>query len=185
MAMTRELLTQFSMDCHIAVQLRSIARYQGGAYARYMDHSRRIEQTGAAALPPRLVLYDGVCGFCTRAVQRLLTADPDGRLHFAPLQGTTAAALRERHPEIPDDIDTIVYIETADKDEYVSLRSEAIFRIYEALEVKSRLTSWLRLLPRSWTDIGYRLFGHVRYRLFGKLDACSIPSPEQRDRFLP
>src|SRR5262249_24934281 len=129
--------------------------------------------------------YDGMCGFCNRSVQRLLAADPGGRLHFAPLQGTTAAALRGRHPEIPDDIDTIVYVETTDRDEYVSLRSEAIFRIYTALEVKSDLPSWLRLLPLWWTDFGYRLFGHVRYRLFGKLDACSIPTPEQRDRFLP
>jgi predicted DCC family thiol-disulfide oxidoreductase YuxK len=166
-------------------RLRSIARHQGSAYARYMDHSRRIEQTSAAALPPRLVLYDGVCGFCNRLVQRLLAADPDGRLHFAPLQGTTATALRKRHPEIPDDINTIVYVETTDRDERVFLRSEAIFRIYAALGVKSSLSSWLRLLPRSCTDLGYRLFGHVRYRLFGKLDACSIPPPEQRDRFLP
>jgi len=126
-----------------------------------------------------------MCSFCNRSVLRFLAADADRRLHFAPLQGSTAAVLRERHPEIPDDIDTIVYVETTDREECVSLRSEAIFRIYAALELKSRLTSWLRLLPRSWTDFGYRLFGHVRYRLFGKLDACPIPSPEQRDRFLP
>ena len=150
-----------------------------------MDQSRRIEHTRSAALPPRLVLYDGICGICNRLVQRLLAADPDGRLHFAPLQGTTAAALRRRHPEIPNDIDTILYVETTDTDECVSLRSEAIFRIYATLEMKSRLTWWLRLLPRLWTDIGYRLFGHVRYRLFGKLDTCSIPPHEQRDRFLP
>jgi hypothetical protein len=31
------------------------------------------------------------------------------------------------------------------------------------------LTSCLRVLPRSFTDLGYRLFGHVRYRLFGRL----------------
>jgi predicted DCC family thiol-disulfide oxidoreductase YuxK len=150
-----------------------------------MDQSKRIEQTGAASLPPRLILCDGVCGFCNRSVQRLLAADADRQLRFAPLQGTTAAALRRRHPEIPEDIDTIVYVETTNREECVSLRSEAIFRIYAALEVKSRLTSWLRLLPRSCTDLGYRLFGHVRYRLFGKLDSCSIPPPEQRDRFLP
>jgi predicted DCC family thiol-disulfide oxidoreductase YuxK len=146
-----------------------------------MEQARRNEQ---GALPPRLVLYDGVCGFCNRSVQWLLAADADGRLHFAPLQGTTAAAVRGRHPEIPDDIDTIVYVETTDREECVSLRSEAIFRIYATLELKSRPTSWL-LLPRSWTDLGYRLYHHVRYRLFGKLDACSIPPPEQRDRFLP
>ena len=117
--------------------------------------------------------------------QWLLAADADGRLHFAPLQGTTAAALRGRHPEIPQGIDTIVYVETTDRKECVSLRSEAIFRIYAALAVKSRLTSWLRLLPRSFTDVGYRLFSHVRYRLFGMLDVCPVPSLEQRDRFLP
>jgi predicted DCC family thiol-disulfide oxidoreductase YuxK len=77
-----------------------------------MEQTRRTEQVGALTLPTRLVLYDGVCVVCNRSVQWLLTADRKQRLHFAPLQGAAAAELRRRHPDIPTDIDTIVYVET-------------------------------------------------------------------------
>ena len=45
----------------------------------------------------RLVLFDGVCGFCDRLVGFLIERDAAERLRFAPLQGETAAALRARH----------------------------------------------------------------------------------------
>lgn len=163
-----------------------VAVHRGGAYVlAEMQEAREMERVDPARLPPRLVLYDGVCVFCNRSVQWLLAADRDARLCFAPLQGATAAALRRRHPEIPGDVDTIVYVETADGQERVSLRSEAIFRIYAALELKSRLTPWMRRLPRWGMDLAYRLFVRFRYRIFGKLDACPVPSAKQRDRFLP
>ena len=37
-----------------------------------------------------LVLYDGECGLCDRAVQFLLRHDKKGAHAFAPLQGDTA-----------------------------------------------------------------------------------------------
>jgi len=39
-------------------------------------------------------------------------------------------------------------------------------------------------LPRALTDTGYRLFARVRYRVFGRLDACRIPGPGERERML-
>lgn len=139
----------------------------------------------AGRVPPRLVLYDGVCGFCNRAIQRLLAADPSGALRFAPLQGPTAKALRRRHPEIPESIDTLVYVTHEDDGEHVFQRSEAIFRIAADLDGPWRRLAWLRILPRWLTDLGYRLFARSRYRLFGRLDACPAPPPEHRARFLP
>ncbi|MHC4817599.1 MAG: thiol-disulfide oxidoreductase DCC family protein, partial [Planctomycetota bacterium] len=89
-----------------------------------VDAERRADP-----LPPRLVLFDGICGFCDRAVRWLIERDRFGHLHFAPLQGETAAALRRRHPEIPEDIDAIVYVETDASGERVHLRSDAVFRV--------------------------------------------------------
>lgn len=132
----------------------------------------------------RLVLFDGVCAFCDRSVVWLMQRDPTGRLRFAPLQGETAAALRRRHPQIPDDIDTLVYVEACGGVERVHLRSAAMFRVLGQLERPPR---WLRAvswLPAPLADAGYRLFVSLRYRLFGKLDTCRVPSPEERDRFL-
>jgi predicted DCC family thiol-disulfide oxidoreductase YuxK len=144
-------------------------------------------QAAAASTRPafeRLVLFDGVCGFCDRMVRWLIQRDPQGRLRYAPLQGPTAAALRSRHPQIPGDIDTLVYVDASRGDERVYLRSEAIFRTCAELPRPPRLSRWVAPLPRFLTDFAYALFVRSRYRLFGKLDACRIPTPEERDRFL-
>ena len=136
------------------------------------------------ALPARLVLFDGVCGFCDDAVRWLLAHDPVGRLHFAPLQGETAARLRRLHPEIPGDLDTLVYVESEGGRSRVYLRSQAIWRTCAQLSGPWRWLAWLRLLPRPLSDAGYRFFARNRYRWFGQLDACRIPDAEERRRFL-
>ena len=150
----------------------------------------------AREAPQRVVFYDGVCGFCDAVVAWLLRADRAGRLHYAPLQGETAAAARRRHPEIPEDLDTVILMENTDAGERVWMRSAAVLRICAALGGAWRLSAalWLIpgplsaalwLIPGPLRDLAYRAFAAVRYRVFGKLDACPLPSPEQRARFLP
>jgi predicted DCC family thiol-disulfide oxidoreductase YuxK len=134
--------------------------------------------------PRRLVLYDGFCGFCDRMVRWLLDRDR-GRLAYAPLQGPTAAELRARHPEIPEALETLIYVETGENGfETVSMRSEAVFRLAAQLAPPWNALAWLRWLPRPLTDLAYRSFARHRYRLFGRLDDCRLPSPEERSRFL-
>lgn len=132
----------------------------------------------------RLVLFDGVCGFCDRLVGFLIERDAAARLRFAPLQGETAAALRARHPEIPVDLETLVYVDASGDSERVYLRSEAALRIFGELAGGWRRLRWLRVVPRPLRDAGYRLFARVRYRLFGRLSACRVPAPAERARFL-
>jgi predicted DCC family thiol-disulfide oxidoreductase YuxK len=129
-----------------------------------------------------VVLFDGVCGFCDAAVRWLLRHDPQGRLRFAPLQGPAAARLRARHPEIPEGLATLVYVEA--RGERVYLRSEAVFRACAELPDAPAWIGWLARLPRGLTDLGYRALARLRYRLFGRLDACRVPGPGERDRML-
>jgi predicted DCC family thiol-disulfide oxidoreductase YuxK len=138
-----------------------------------------------SSLPERLLLFDGVCGFCDGAVRWLLERDPSGRLYFAPLQGETAAALRARHPRIPDDVDTVVLVEQGPTGERVHLRSDAVLRSLALLASPWRFAAWLRVLPRALRDAGYRQFASRRYRWFGELDECRLPTAEERSRFLP
>ncbi len=138
------------------------------------------------ALPSRLVLYDGVCGFCDRSVRYLLDHDPEGNLSFAPLQGETAADLRARHAEIPEDLDTVIFVEREGDEERVYFRSKAFMRLARHTRGVPKVLSYLRfVLPAFIADIGYRLIAKVRYRIFGKMDQCRIPSPDERARFLP
>jgi predicted DCC family thiol-disulfide oxidoreductase YuxK len=136
-------------------------------------------------LPPRLVLFDGVCGFCDGAVRWLLAHDPAGRLGFAPLQGETAARLRRLHPEIPRDLETLVLVESAPGGSRVFLRTDALWRVCAELAGPWRWLACLRFLPRRLRDLAYGIFAARRYRWFGQLAACRVPDASERARFWP
>ncbi len=130
------------------------------------------------------MLFDGECVFCDGFVRWLLAHDPTGRLRFAPLQGETAAELRIRHPEIPHDHDTVVFVELGDREPRVLLRSDAALRVLSLIESPWRHTNVFRFVPAVLRDLPYRLFVRLRYRLFGRYDTCPIPTPDVAQRFL-
>lgn len=135
--------------------------------------------------PQAIVLFDGVCAVCNHAVQWLLVHDADGALHYAPLQGPTAAALRERHPEIPDQLDSMLVVRLRPEGEQVSWHSTALCELAELLPPPWRAARHLRWVPRPLRDLAYRAFAAVRYELFGKVDHCLLPSEDQAARLLP
>lgn len=138
----------------------------------------------AEALPDHLVLFDGLCAVCDRTVQFLLDRDPDGRLHFAPLQGSTAAAIRARHPEL-DGVDSLVFVSARVDGEQVEVRSRAVLGMLVTLGGPWAVLRPLLWVPAFLLDPGYRLFAAVRYRVFGTRESCRIPRPEEIGRFLP
>ena len=132
----------------------------------------------------RLVLFDGVCGFCETAVQWLLEHDRDGHLQFAPLQGETARRLRARHPEIPSGLDSLVYVEVLEGHERVLLRTAAVVAVCRTLPRTPLWAGFLGALPLPLADFFYRIFARLRYGIFGKRDVCRVPDVGERQRFL-
>ena len=128
-----------------------------------------------------IVLYDGTCGLCHKSVKWILNNEQDQELRFAPLQGETAAALRAQHPEIPDLVSSVVLVENGEP----KLRTKALFYIARHLKQPWRFLYRLRWLPGAVLDLGYRAVAAIRYRIWGRADACDLPSPAQRARFLP
>lgn len=135
-------------------------------------------------LPERIVFYDGLCGFCDVTVQWLLQHDTAHRLHFAPLQGETAQALRDRHPELPKDLDSLLFLEQSPEGEKLSWYSTAAFGIAAHLPWPYRGLAALRVLPRFLSDWGYRTFARYRYLVWGRKESCRIPNPSERRLFL-
>lgn len=132
-----------------------------------------------------IVLYDGLCGFCDASVQWVLKADTSARYRFAALQGETAAAILARHPEVPEGLDSILLVDVVDGRERLSWHSAAIFQLCAQLPGAWRAVSWFGVLPRFLTDLGYRIFARLRYYVWGRREACRIPTPAERARFLP
>ncbi len=133
-------------------------------------------------LPPRIILYDGVCGLCHRMVRWLMAHDRESRFHYAPLQGDTAARLRAARPDaFPSGLDSVVYVE----EDRLFVRSKAFVQAARHLGPPWRWAYSLRRLPSFLLDPFYWLVARTRYRLFGKYDSCQAPSTEQRERMLP
>lgn len=128
-----------------------------------------------------LLLYDGTCGLCAKSVRWILDHEADHAIAFAPLQGETAAAARVRYPRIPQQIDTVVYIDHG----RAHLRSKALLHAASHLRTPWRWLHTMRWLPGLALDLGYRLVAAVRYRIWGHADACGLMRAEQRARFLP
>ena len=132
-----------------------------------------------------ILLYDGLCGFCNGTVQFILKRDRSGVMKFAPLQGPTARAVLERHPEVRG-VDSLVLVERdLEGRELVAVRSEAVIRITRYLGGVWTIAAIGRVVPRPLRDWGYALFARWRYRLFGRYDACPVPLAGVRARFLP
>jgi len=134
----------------------------------------------------RIVFYDGVCSFCDGAVRWLRAHDRRDRLYFASLQGRTAEHFRHAYPDaFPADLDSIVYVDRSGDTPRIEQRSDAILRLFEEAGGAWALLAHLRVLPLPLRDLAYRVFAANRYRVFGRLDACTVPTPADRERLLP
>jgi len=132
-----------------------------------------------------LVLYDGVCGLCDHFVQFLLRIDRRDQLRFAALQGPIGTEILTRAGRVADSLSTVIVV--ADhgslRERLLDRSDAALFAVATAGGVYG-LASAFRVVPRFIRDGVYDLVARTRYRIFGRFDACPIPKPATRAKFL-
>lgn len=127
-----------------------------------------------------IVLFDGTCAFCERAVIFIAARDPEAYFRFGASQTPQAAALLAPFGVSRETARSIILIE----DGQVYLRSTA------SLKIAARLTppwSWARIflwVPVPLRDAVYRIVAAIRHRIAGKSNACEIPPAEIRARMI-
>lgn len=132
-----------------------------------------------------LLLYDGVCGLCDRSVQFVLRHDKRDRFRFATLQGDTGSVAAAKHGIDPTELSSFVLIlDHEGQSERVMTRGRAGMRVLWELGGFWRLVGWLSVLPGWLVNPFYNLIAKNRYRIFGKLEACRIPTPGERAKFV-
>ena len=130
--------------------------------------------------PDGLMLFDGVCRFCSTSVRLVSRFDRDGVIRFTPIQSTYGRRLAERHGLDPDDPTTFVFFERGE----ARLRSDGALAILARLKAPWRWLAASRVLPRRWRDGAYDWLAANRYRLFGRYEACMVPTPRLTARFV-
>ncbi len=151
------------------------------------DGSEHAAAISEADRPTNVLFFDGVCGLCNRSVDFVLSRDRRGAIRVAPLQGETARrAVRDEGRGASSEtrsFDTVVWLDSSGR-EFV--RSAAAVRVLWQLGGIWWLIGWLLwLIPRPLRDVGYRIVAANRYRWFGRKETCRLPSPAERERFLP
>jgi predicted DCC family thiol-disulfide oxidoreductase YuxK len=126
-----------------------------------------------------VILFDGVCVFCSRWVRFIVARDAAARFRFTPIQSAYGTRLAQALGIDADDPDTNAVIHGG----------VAHFKSDGALTVLSLLPGcgWVRVLfavPRFIRDAVYSLVARNRYRIFGKYDACIVPDAGLRARVI-
>lgn len=127
-----------------------------------------------------ILLFDGFCNLCTQSVLAVIKRDPQAIFRFASLQSEQGKSLLRKHALDTDGINSVILV----WEEAYLHKSEAVLKVFELL---GGYYSWMlifRWLPTRFLDWIYDLIADNRYRWFGKKEACMIPSPELRERFL-
>ena len=127
-----------------------------------------------------IIVFDGVCNLCNGAVNFIIDRDPQNRFRFVAMQSETGRELVKRYPPAAGPVDSIVLI----KEGQSYVKSDAALKIARQLSGAWPLLTVFRIFPRFLRDWGYDLIARNRYRFFGREDACRIPTPELKARFL-
>jgi predicted DCC family thiol-disulfide oxidoreductase YuxK len=125
-----------------------------------------------------IILFDGVCNFCNSSVNFIIEHDQKGYFKFAPLQSEIGKSLVEKFGL--SDVDSIILVEN----EKAYTHSTAALKFIKHLDGIWKFAYIFIIIPRPVRDFFYKLFAKNRYRLFGKKEACMLPTPEVRQRFL-
>lgn len=128
-----------------------------------------------------IIFFDGICNLCNGAINFVIDHDRKKVYSFSSLQSDfSKATLADREVD-PSALNTIILLDENDK---IYTKSDAVFEVISNLDGGWKYFRVFRLVPRIIRDFVYDLVSRGRYSLFGRKDACRIPTPELRKRFL-
>ncbi len=120
--------------------------------------------------PQHLIIYDGVCNFCSAGITFMLKWDRHRKFTCIPAQSHAAEKLFKQHP--PGRVASIVLIYKGN----CLIKSTAILRILYELGYPWRIFYIFKFVPLKWRDRLYDFIAANRYRWWGRKKYCQVPS---------
>lgn len=128
----------------------------------------------------KVILFDGVCNLCNGAITFIIKRDKKDVFRYAPLQSEIGKKLAAKHDIDLQKVDSIILITN---NKAVS-KSTAALRIAQQLSGAWPLFIVFLIVPTFIRNGVYDFIARNRYKWFGKKDACMIPTPELKSKFL-
>ena len=129
----------------------------------------------------KIILFDGVCNLCESSVQFVIKHDKKDIFRFVAIQSDLG---QEIIKHIGIDIaktDSVILYEPGIAYYY---KSEAALKIVKELGGMYRFLSLFSVLPKAILNYVYDYVAKNRYQWYGKKEACLIPTPELKAKFL-
>src|SRR5689334_15393647 len=127
-----------------------------------------------------IILFDGVCNLCNRAVQFIIRHDKKKQFLFASLQGHHGQEILKRFNLPVKQLNSFVLLDG----DNIYTRSSGALRVLKRLGGGWPLLYAFIILPPFIRNALYDYIARNRYKWFGKKEECWIPTPELKERFL-
>ena len=128
----------------------------------------------------RVIVFDGVCNFCNAFVNFVMDRDPQLKFKFGTLQSEPAQRILEERQLSQEDFETFILLEFG----RVFTKSTAAMKIARQLGGLWPLLYAFMIIPRPIRDALYDFIARRRYQWMGKAEACRVPTPADRERFV-
>lgn len=127
-----------------------------------------------------IVLFDGVCNFCNSSVNFIIRKDNKDHFRFLPLQSEKGKSIVTRFKLDPENLQTVILLENGK----IYTRSTAALRVVKRLRGGWKLMYAFVIVPPVVRDFFYNIIAKNRYRWWGKREACMVPTPRVKKKFL-
>lgn len=132
-------------------------------------------------LDKKIILFDGVCNLCDSSVQFIIKHDKKDTFRFVALQSEIGLEIINHIGIDTSKIDSILLYEPGKAYYY---KAQAALKIAKELGGIYTAISWFSILPNFLTNTVYDYIAKNRYKWYGKKEACMIPTPELKAKFL-
>ena len=129
----------------------------------------------------KIILFDGVCNLCDSSVQYVIRHDKKDVFRFVSLQSELGQKILKHIGINPIHIDSIILYEPGISYYY---KSTAALHIAKGMSGIFAFATIFRIIPASLRDSIYDYVAKNRYKWYGKKEACMIPTPEVKAKFL-
>ncbi|KIX22589.1 thiol-disulfide oxidoreductase [Flavobacterium sp. 316] len=129
----------------------------------------------------KVILFDGVCNLCDSSVQFIIKHDKKDIFRFTAIQSEIGQEIIKHTGINTESIDSIILYEPRIAYYY---KAEAALLIARELKGIYKLISYLNFLPKVIKNGVYDYIAKNRYKWYGKKEACMIPTPELKAKFL-
>ncbi len=130
--------------------------------------------------PTKVVLFDGVCNMCDGFVNFVIDKDKTQSIHFASLQSDFGQNVLQKNRLDIKNFTTLIYL----REQKLLVKSTAGLYILKDLGGFFSILFVFILFPEFFRNFFYDFIAKNRYKFFGKREACRMPTPELRARFL-